>query len=322
MTFMIHSKGSLSVIVPALNEEKTILTVINNIQKSFPDSEIIVVDNGSSDSTRELVAKTNVKLIYEPRKGKGHAMRTGFLSISEESDAIFMVDGDDTYGLEALNEAFHAITHENVDLIVGTRLIQEDSPNDRKKTFIFSHKVGNFFLSKLSQLLHPSGISDSLSGWRMMSPAFVWTFPNVSQGFEIEAELNAHAHLLGASVRNVNVKYSGRPIGSESKLNTYRDGLRIFRLKFKFFGNDRPQLAYSLISIPWMLASILLVSRSLKTYLNSGQVPQFPSLIAGVGAFLVGLLLLIAGIILERIKLLRVTILRNRFSEIKRRRKD
>jgi len=140
----------------------------------------------------------------------------------------------------------------------------------------------------------------------VMSPRFLLCFPGGSSGFEIESELNAHAHLMGSAVMNVDISYRGRTRGSTSKLNTYRDGLRILMITLRTFRNDRPQLAFGILSIPWLFSSIYFNSRAISGYLETGLVPQFPSLMAGVGTFLVFSLLLIAGIILERIKQIRV----------------
>ena len=115
---------------------------------------------------------------------------------------------------------------------------------------------------------------------------------------------------MGSPVMNVDVSYRGRPKGSISKLNTYRDGIRILLMALRTFRSDRPQLAFGIFSSPWLFFSIYFNYRAVSGYIETGLVPQFPSLMAGVGAFLVFSLLLIAGIILERIKQLRVNMAR------------
>ena len=168
------------------------------------------------------------------------------------------------------------------------------------------HVLGNKVLSAIGRTLHPAGVADTLSGWRVFSPRFLQSFPGGSTGFEVEAELNAHAYLMNSAVLNVEVSYRGRAEGSSSKLNTYQDGFRILRTSMRFFRNDRPQLAFSLFAIPWLITSTYFIYRAVAGYVKSGLVSQFPSLIAGVGAFVISSLLFVTGMILERIKHVRV----------------
>jgi hypothetical protein len=151
-----------------------------------------------------------------------------------------------------------------------------------------------------------------------MSKQFVKSFPGGASGFEIEAELNAHAYLISAGVTNIQVSYRGRDLNSHSKLNTYRDGIKILRMNIALFRDNRPQTAFTLLSLPWIFSSALLIGRAWLGYLNTGLVEQFPSLIAGIGSLIVGGLLLTSGILLQRIKLVRSNLLRfeyQRFSD-------
>jgi hypothetical protein len=142
---------------------------------------------------------------------------------------------------------------------------------------------------------------DTLSGYRCMSRRFVKSFPTGASGFEIEAELNAHAAVLDVPMSEVPGRYFERPSGSESKLNTYRDGLRITRRNLRLFRDARPNLAFLILGIPWIVIAGLLIGAAMVDYVETGQVARFPSLIAGVGCLVIFVLLVIAGMIMERV---------------------
>ena len=293
------------VILPALNEATSIKSTIDSIIKIIPKSNVIVVDKGSTDETLRIVNSLGINIYKEPKVGKGFAVRRGFNNIPKDAEAIFLVDADDTYSVDSLKMGIDLVINQNVDMVVGTRILSSNSTDNRKPVFKKGHSLGNLILSFLSNALYPVGIEDALSGWRIFSPAFIRSFPGGATGFEIEAELNAHAYLLQVQVRNIPVEYQGREFQSNSKLRTYSDGFKILRMNLRIFRNDRPQLAFSLISAPWVLISFAFIGRAVNGYLETGLVPQFPSLIVGIGAFITFGLLWVTGMILQRIKLIR-----------------
>ncbi len=295
------------VLLPCLNESKALGLTIQRILNELPKARIVVIDNGSTDDSIEVAKQHGVEVIHEPRMGKGNAFRKGLIAIERDTSAILLLDSDDTYGLENVNLAVESVIFNGFDMVVGRRIPIDTEMPSLGNPFRLGHEVGNKLLSTIGQILHPVGIEDTLSGWRVFSPRFLSSFPGGSSGFEVEAELNAHAYLLNASVLNVNIGYRGRAHGSNSKLKTYRDGFRILKTSFRYFRNDRPQLAFTLFSIPWLILSSFFTYRAVIGYLQSGLVAQFPSLIAGTGAFVVSSLLFVTGMILERIKQVRVS---------------
>ena len=297
---------NILVLLPCLNESEALGRTILRIRNEISSARIVVIDNGSTDDSVEVANRLNVRVIHQPLRGKGNAFRSGLNSLEKNDVAVLMIDSDDTYGLENLEHAIAAIQHHGYDMVVGTRKTDISQSLVLGEPFRLGHILGNKALSTLGQILHPAGIEDTLSGWRVFSPRFLKSFPGGSSGFEIEAELNAHAYLMNSPVMNVEVSYRGRAQGSNSKLNTYKDGFRILKTSLRFFRNDRPQIAFTLFSIPWLIGSTIFIYRAVIGYLRSGLVAQFPSLIAGTGAFVVSSLLLVTGMILERIKQVRV----------------
>ena len=314
---MSKNKLNLAAILPALNEEVSIKKTIIAIRRVYPSARILVVDNGSSDNTVAIAEKLKATVIHEPQKGKGFAVRAAFSYLPTDTDVVFMADADDTYGMERLIEAIELITQKGYDMVIGNRIESETKEPNRKSGFKPGHNLGNLFFTKLSKILYPVNISDSLSGWRVMSPAFVKSFPGGATGFEIEAELNAHAYLIKAACTNLDISYRGRNNNSHSKLNTYRDGIKILNMNLRNFKNDRPALAFNLFSLPWLITSGLLLFRTIRNFIDTGLVLQFPSLIAGVGSFIIAALLCVTGMILQRIKLVRVNLLRQSYKNFK-----
>ena len=172
----------------------------------------------------------------------------------------------------------------------------------------------NYILSKIFKLLFGIEIKDTQSGWRVMSIGFVKSFTQGASEFEIETELNAHAYLLNAAVSSLPVEYRGRYLGSSSKLQTYGDGIKILRKLLHLFRAERPLIAYSTLGLPWLISSLLLFSRVLPDYFQTLFVSKIPSLIAGVGCFIIASLLWVTGMILEKVRLIRVGHARSLYS--------
>ena len=301
------------VILPCFNESLTLPTVVGQIQKISSDIEILVVDNSSTDDSFDIASKLGVKVVREIKKGKGFAVKRGFLSLSDKCEIVVIVDSDDTYALSNLISAINLVKDYNYDMIVGNRINEADSNENRISVFRRGHRTGNLLFSKLSQLLHPSGVLDSLSGFRVMSRNFVESFTGGASEFEIEAELNAHAAFIKAAVGNIDVNYKGRPIGSESKLRTYRDGCKILLINFKIFRTYRPKIAYSLLALFWITLSLSLGYKPITEYFHTGLVPRIPSLIAAVGALVVSIQLWNTGMILERVNVAHVSQVRHNY---------
>jgi len=301
------------VILPCFNESLTLPSVIGQIQKISSDIEILVVDNSSTDDSFVIASKLGIKVVREIKKGKGFAVKRGFLSLSENCEIVVIVDSDDTYSLTNLITAINLVKDYNYDMIVGNRINDADSNENRINVFRRGHRTGNLIFSKLSQLLHPSGVLDSLSGFRVMSRNFVESFTGGASEFEIEAELNAHAAFIKAAVGNIDVNYKGRPIGSESKLRTYRDGYKILLINFKIFRTYRPKIAYSLLALFWIILSLSLGYKPITEYFDTGLVPRIPSLIAAVGALVVSIQLWNTGMILERVNVAHVSQVRHNY---------
>ena len=245
----------IGAVIPCLNEGPTIALTLASIRAELPECFLIVVDNGSSDNTISEAEIAGAQVLREPRRGKGFAVRRGFECLPKDLDAIFLVDGDSTYEIKPIKLGLHKIINEGYDMVVGKRIVKDSQLGRGGREYRLGHSTGNRVLSFLFTHLFRIELSDTLSGWRLFSPGFVRSFSGGASGFEIEAELNAHIYTLAGAVTEIPVMYSERVEGSDSKLRTYRDGTRILRKNLSLYRNEKPSIAFSLLALPWAVAS-------------------------------------------------------------------
>lgn len=283
----------IAVMIPCYNEAKTVEKVVGDFRRVLPGAVIYVYDNNSTDGTAELAEKAGAVVRHEYAQGKGNVMRRMFREI--DAECYLLVDGDDTYPAEAAPEMVAAVLEKQADMVVGDRL-SSTYFTENKRPF---HNFGNSLVRFSINRLFGSQIKDIMTGYRAFSYQFVKTYPVLSRGFEIETEMSIHAVQRNMRVENVIIEYRDRPEGSESKLNTYSDGIKVLRTILRLYRNYRPFRFFSLIAGVMALVSALFMVPVLSTYFATGLVPRFPTLIVCVFVLLAALLLFVAGIILS-----------------------
>src|SRR3546814_45094 len=142
---------------------------------------------------------------------------------------------------------------------------------------------------------------DMLSGYRVFSRRFVKSFPGLSHGFEIETELTVHALELRTPIADVPTPYRERPAGSASKLNTFRDGLRILWIVLVLVKEERPLPFFSALALAFASASLLIAWPVLLTYVEEGLVPRLPTAVLSMGLMLLAFLSLTCGLVQETV---------------------
>ena len=282
----------IAVLIPCYNEEKTVEKVILDFKKALPDAVVYVYNNNSTDRTAELAEKAGAIVRNEYMQGKGNVIRRMFRDI--DAQCYIMTDGDDTYPAENAREMAELVLNKNVDMVVGDRL-SSTYFEENKRPF---HNFGNSIVRKSINILFKNGIKDIMTGYRAFSYEFVKTFPVLSKGFEIETEMSIHAVDKNMYVENVVINYRDRPAGSESKLNTYSDGLRVLRTIARLYRNYKPLSFFGIIAAILALISLVFFIPVLVEYLRTGLVPNFPTLIvcgftmlSSVHAFFAGMML-------------------------------
>ena len=189
----------------ATTEESTIGGVVASFLEALPGCTVVVADNASGDMTAEIAREAGALVIAEPRQGKGFAIRR--LLADVEADCYVMVDGDATYDPNTAISMVQLVLEQGVDMVNGKRI----KGDGQTEAYRRGHEAGNATLTWIFQQLFRLPLQDTLSGYRAMSHRFVKSFPTGATGFEIEAELNAHAAVLGDPVREVPGIYRERP---------------------------------------------------------------------------------------------------------------
>lgn len=293
-------ENKIAVLIPCYNESKTIKKVVSDYKKVLPEADIYVYDNNSSDGTDKIASESGAIVRYERKQGKGNVIRSMFQDI--EADCYIMVDGDDTYPAENAREMCDLVLNDGIDMVIGDRL-SSTYFQENKRPF---HNMENKLVRNLIEIMFKTNIKDIMTGYRAFSYKFVKTFPVLSKGFEIETEMSIHAVDKNFTLKEIPVMYRDRPEGSVSKLNTYKDGLKVLKTIGTLFKEYKPALFFNIIALIVFIISIILAVPVFSEYFRTGLVPRIPTLVVSGILFIVGLLLETTGLILQ------VTVKKNR----------
>jgi len=226
-------------------------------------------------------------------QGKGHVVRRMFADI--DADVYVLVDGDATYDAPSAPAMIEKLLNEHLDMVVGLRVDQSVA------AYRPGHRTGNWMLTTFLATVFGEAFKDILSGYRVFSRRFVKSFPVLSDGFEIETELSVHALELTLPVAEVATPYFARPEGSVSKLNTWRDGVRILGTILKLYRSEKPLRFFTAGGIFLMLLSIGLAIPIVITYLEEGIVPRLPTAVLSTGLMIVAMLSISSGLVLDTV---------------------
>ena len=283
----------IAVLIPCYNEAKTIEKVVKDYKRVLPEATIYVYDNNSKDHTDEFAKKAGAIVHYEYRQGKGNVIRTMFREI--DAECYLMIDGDDTYPSESARMMCELVLKKRADMVVGDRL-SSTYFKENKRAF---HNFGNRNVRGLINILFKNDITDIMTGYRAFSYTFVKSFPILSKGFEIETEMTIHAVDKNFKIVEVPVMYRDRPEGSVSKLNTYRDGIKVLKTIASLFKEYKPLLFFSIFALFFFLLSLLLGIPVVIEYFKTKLVLKFPTLIVSCIFMVLAMLSFATGIILD-----------------------
>jgi glycosyltransferase involved in cell wall biosynthesis len=283
----------VAVLVPCFNEEAAVATVVADFRKALPAAEIFVYDNNSTDRTIEVARAAGAQVRSERRQGKGHVVRRMFADI--DADIYVLVDGDATYDAASAPRMIEALLSDHLDMVVGLRVDQAAA------AYRPGHRTGNLMLTSFLASVFGEEFKDILSGYRVFSRRFVKSFPVLSDGFEIETELSVHALELALPVAEIETPYYARPVGSFSKLNTWRDGFRILGTILKLYRSERPLRFFTAIGVFLALVSIGLAIPIVVTFLEEGIVPRLPTAVLSMGLIILAMLSVSSGLVLDTV---------------------
>ena len=283
----------VAILVPCYNEETAIAKVVRDFREALPDAAIYVYDNNSHDQTMARAREAGAIVRSELRQGKGNVVRRMFADI--EADLYVLVDGDDTYDASASPRMVAGQIAAGADILTARRIHTDAA------AYRMGHVFGNRLLTGLAATLFNVKLGDMLSGYRVFSRRFVKSFPLTAQGFGIETELTIHAVRLMMPMIEMDTRYKERPIGSVSKLNTWRDGFRILSTIGYLVREERPLIFFSFFFFVLAAISLLIGTPVVTEYLNTGQVPRLPTAVLAMGLMLLAFLSLTCGLILDTV---------------------
>lgn len=224
----------VTAVIPCYNEAKGIADVINSFPRALLKAhgyklEVLVIDNNSSDKTAEVARAAGAKVIHEAKKGKGNAIRTGFKSISTDTDFVVMLDGDDTYRPEEIIRLLEPLSSGFCDVVIGSRLGGKISDGSMK-TF---NRIGNWTYSHMVRYSFQVNVTDVLTGYFAWKKSVIdQLHPHlISDGFAIEMEMITKMARLGHEIYSVPISYHSR--AGESNLQPIQDGARIMNMFLK-----------------------------------------------------------------------------------------
>lgn len=283
----------IAVLIPCYNESQTIAKVVRDWKWALPEAVVYVYDNNSTDGTAEIASAAGAVVRPEYQQGKGNVIRRMFREI--DAQVYLMTDGDDTYPADHAREMAELVLYKQADMVVGDRL-SSTYFTENKRPF---HNFGNSVVRWGINTLFSSDVRDIMTGCRAFSYEFVKTFPVLSAGFEIETEMTIHALDKNMKIDHVIIDYRDRPSGSESKLNTFRDGFKVIKTILRLHRTYKPYSFFGLIAAALLLLAVAFFIPVLVTYIRTGLVPNFPTLIVCGFTALAALLSFFTGLQLQ-----------------------
>jgi len=291
-----EQQTNIAVLIPCHNEEATIGKVIDDMRAQLPEATIYVFDNCCTDRTAQIAQDRGAIVLKEPRKGKGYVVESMLDRI--DADYYVMIDGDDTYEVEAVGQLLDPVVNGRTDMTVGARLADYDDTSFRPL-----HVAGNALVRWLVNKIFGANLTDIMSGYRAFNRRVVQRVPVVSAGFEVETEMTIQMLYYRLKIVEVQVPYRGRPAGSQSKLNTFRDGFRVLWKTFSLFRAFKPLTFFGGVGLAFVALGMIAGIPPVYGFVASGyeRVERFPMAILAMGLILLGFSSGFLGILLHAV---------------------
>lgn len=281
---------SLTILIPCLNEEVAIPSVVAEYRQAFPHARILVVDNGSTDATSVRACAAGAEVLVESRRGKAKAVATALAHI--DTDLVLMVDGDGSYPAAGGELLYERYLETPADMITGVRQTQHD-------VFRPGHQFGTSMFAKFVKAVFGHEPGDVFSGLRLFSRRFYMNAPVLSRGFELEIELTIQAIDKGFSTVDLPIPFGDRAEGTSSKLKTFRDGTRILLVLLVLFRDYRPMRFFGLIAACGYLLGALAGALPVYEFITTSWVSRVPMAVLAASIMIISTVVLLVGLILE-----------------------
>lgn len=286
----------IAVLIPCYNEELTIEKVVKDFKKELPDADIYVYDNNSKDKTCEIAHNAGAIVKKENRQGKGNVVRTMFREI--DADIYVMVDGDDTYPAEFVHQLIKPVRDNEADMAIGDRLSNGTYQQEIKKNF---HEFGNNLVRGAINLLFNNKLKDIMTGYRVFNKRFVKNMPVMSPGFELETEMTLFALDKKYRIKEIPIVFRERPEGSESKIDTFSDGIKVLKTIIKMFKDHNPLRFFTIIFCVLVFLGLLVGIPVVVEFCKTGYITKVPSAVLATGIMILAVICEQCGIVLQTI---------------------
>lgn len=285
-----------AVLIPCYNEELTIEKVIKDFKRELPEAEIYVYDNNSKDKTAQIAEENGAIVKHEYRQGKGNVVRSMFRDI--DADIYVMADGDDTYPAEEVHKLIEPVINGEADMAIGDRLTNGTYQKENKRHF---HEFGNNLVKKAINVAFKTDLKDIMTGYRVFNKLFVKNMPVLSPKFEIETEMSLHALDKKFIIKEIPIVYRDRPEGSESKLNTVSDGMKVIKTIVKMFKDFKPRQFFWAFSLLFVLLGLIVGIPVIAEFIKTGYITKMPSAILATGIMIFAVIIAQCGVILDTV---------------------
>ena len=286
----------IAVLIPCYNEELTIEKVIKDFKKELPDADIYVYDNNSKDKTYEIAKNAGAIVRRENRQGKGNVVRTMFREI--DADIYVMVDGDDTYPAEFVHQLIEPVRNNEADMAIGDRLSNGTYQQQIKKNF---HEFGNNLVRKSINILFNNKLKDIMTGYRVFSRMFVKNMPVMSPKFELETEMTLFALDKKFRIKEIPIVFRERPDGSESKIDTVSDGMKVIKTIIKMFKDHKPLKFFTILFLVFFILGLIVGVPVIVEFYKTGYITKMPSAVLATGLVTLAVIMEQCGLILNTI---------------------
>ncbi len=296
----LERQKDIAIILPAYNESSTVVETLLSFHEALPGARIYVIDNNSKDNTQALakaaMAEHNIAgaVIFERRQGKGNAVRRAFLEV--DAEVYLMADADCTYPADQAAEMVLPVLNNEADMVIGDRISHGDYARENTRPL---HNLGNSMVQRLVNWVGNSQFSDIMTGYRALSRPFVRTYPLLVEGFQIETDMSLFACQGRFRCHEIPIRYVDRPQGSESKLRTVHDGVRVLLTIFRIMRYYKPLNFFFSVSMFFALAGLVVGIPVIWEYMETQYITKVPTAILAVALEILAANMLTAGLSLD-----------------------
>lgn len=215
-----------------------------------------------------------------------------------DADIYVMVDGDDTYPAEFVHQLIELVVQGRADMAIGDRLSNGTYKKENKRHF---HEFGNNLVKKGINVLFKTNLKDIMTGYRVFNKKFVKNMPVMSPKFEIETEMSLYALDKKFIIEEIPIVYRDRPEGSESKLNTVSDGLKVIKTIIKMFKNYKPLQFFTLIALVIFILGLIVGIPVIVEFFKTQYITKVPSAVLATGLVILSVIIGQCGVILDTV---------------------